>query len=425
MSSSSTEATAAWSGSSRPAIQFPEGFDPPDQAFRRNPFPVYARLREAAPLHDLGDGWWLLPRYAEINQALRDTATGNDIRRWPRPWMVGREDQRLVELMRHMMPFQHGPYHDRLRRLVQLAFTPKAVDAMQPEVTKVVDRLLGEVDDRDEFDLVSEVAHRIPSTVIATMVGVPEERRLWCSDRVIPMARTLDPDVSPAEVDSLNAGFEEVEVYLLDLVEERRHQPADDLLSGMLSAQLDGALLTDTEIVATTIILFLAGQSTTRSLITNSVVAVLSHPDQAELLREHPELDRPAAEEFLRYCGTIQMISKRVLSDIVIGDRQMREDEQLVLVLASGNRDDRVYERPDALDLTRFAHTTPRPPAVLAFGGGTHFCLGANLARMETAAVVPELIRRFPDLELAEQDLTYPGFSNRGPQRVLLRRTGG
>jgi cytochrome P450 len=298
------------------------------------------------------------------------------------------------------------------------AFTPRAVEQTQPTIERVVARLLDEVAELDEFDLVSQVAQRIPSEVMCEMLDFPLERREWAAERVLGMSRTLDPDISPAEVDALAIGLAEVEEYMLPVVAERRRDPADDLMSGLTQATVDGELLTDTEIIANIILLFLAGQSTTRSLISNAVVELFRHPDQMELLRSDPTLDRAAAEEFLRFVGTIQMLSKRALGPVTIDDVKFEEGDQAMIVLASANRDVKAYADPERMDLRRFAEGSQPPMA--SFGFGLHYCLGANLARMEVAAIVPPLVRSFPGLQMPDQVLTYPGFSNRGPNHVRL-----
>jgi cytochrome P450 len=410
-------------GTSPPSAPFPPGFELGEQSFRRDPFPVYERLRAEGGIHQIGAGIVMFSRYREVMAALRNVGVGGDIRRFPRPWMSGQEDTRLFDLVRHMVPFQGQEYHDRLRRLLVTAFTPAAVNRMLPGVERVVERILHDVAATEEFDLVSQVGELIPAEVMCEMLDFPIEHRAWAAARVLGMSRTLDPDISKQEVHDLNTGVGEVEEFLLPLVRERRRHPGEDLMSALTQAQIDGELLSDTEIVANTMILFLAGQSTTRSLISNSVTALFAQPDQLDLLRASPDLDRPAAEEFLRFVGTIQMIGQRAMTDVVIGDTELSEGEEMFLVLASANRDEDVFPNADQLDITRYAQ--PNTPPTTAFGFGSHYCLGANLARMEVAAIVPALLRRFPDLELPEQELTYPGFSNRGPEQLLLRTHGG
>jgi cytochrome P450 len=298
------------------------------------------------------------------------------------------------------------------------AFTPRAVEQTQPTIERVVARLLDEVAELDEFDLVSQVAQRIPSEVMCEMLAFPLERREWAAERVLGMSRTLDPDITPAEVDALAVGLAEVEEYMLPVVRERRANPGDDLMSGLTQAMVDGELLSDTEIIANIILLFLAGQSTTRSLISNAVVELFRHPDQLALLRADPSLDRPASEEFLRFVGTIQMITKRALGPVTIDGVEFQEGDQAMIVLASANRDPEAYAEPERMDITRFAKGSQ--PPIASFGFGLHYCLGANLARMEVTAIVPPLVRRFPDLQMPDQELTYPGYSNRGPNYVRL-----
>jgi cytochrome P450 len=321
-----------------------------------------------------------------------------------------------------MVPFQGVEYHDRLRRLLVTAFTPAAVNRMAPGVDRVVRRILDELDASDEFDLVSQVGELIPAEVMCEMLDFPMEHRAWAAARVLGMSRTLDPDIGEDEVRTLNTGVAEVEEFLLPIVRERRRHPGDDLMSALTQAQLDGELLSETEIVANTMILFLAGQSTTRSLISNSVLTLFERPDQLELLRSDPTLDRPAAEEFLRHVGTIQMIGQRAMADVIVADTELQEGDELFLVLASANRDGEVFPHADRLDITRYAQ--PNTPPTTAFGFGSHYCLGANLARMEVAAIVPALLRHFPQLALPEQDLSYPGFSNRGPDKLILTTNG-
>jgi cytochrome P450 len=302
------------------------------------------------------------------------------------------------------------------------AFTPGAIRRMQPRVDSQVAHLLDDLAEATEFDLVSQVAEHVPAAIMCEMLDFPIERREWAAERVLGMSRTLDPDMSPEEGALLVAGLGEVEEFLLPIVRHRRSHPGDDLMSGLTQAEIDGELLTDTEIVANTILLFLAGHSTTRSLATNAVLELFRFPDQMKLLRENPNLDRAATEEFLRFVGTIQMVGKRALKDVSVLETFIPEGSEVFFVLASANRDSEVYSDPERLDLTRFATGTPPPSA--AFGSGVHYCLGANLARMEVTAIVPTLIRRFPRLELPAQELWYRGFANRGPSALRLLTNG-
>ncbi len=392
-------------------------FNPMRPALRVDPHPFYRRLREKDPFHRSrpADGW-ILTRYADIQAVLGDRTFSSDERhqrRWPRlrarMARAGLPDP--YEEERASMLRLDPPDHTRLRNLVVKAFTPRAVERMRPVAEKYVGELLGRLEGRREMELVGDFAAPLPVSVIAEMLGVPvadrERFRHWSDEAV----RTLGDNTLDDRRRAL-AAMNELGEYLEVIAEERRREPREDLLSALVRAEEAGDRLSRMELFTTCVLLLVAGNETTTKLIGNAVLALLRNPDQLEILRREPERIAGAIDEFLRYDGPVQLTSRMVTEDRAFRGHELRRGQQLVLVLTAGNRDPEQFAEPDRLDVTR------RDVRHLAFGHGLHFCLGAQLARLEATLALEALVGRFPSLRLAGPIQWGDNTVLRGP-RVL------
>jgi cytochrome P450 len=319
--------------------------------------------------------------------------------------------------MCHWMLHRDPPDHTRLRGLVVKAFTARRVEDMRPRVQQVVDQTLDAIEAQGHMDLIEEFAFRLPVTIICDMLGIPEDHREIFYKSSREGGRLLDPvPMSKAEIEQANAANLASEMYFQQLFELRRKNPGDDLTSELLLAEEDGSKLTHEELTANIILLFGAGHETTVNLIGNGLLALHRNPDQLALLKAKPELLPNAIEEFLRYDSSVQLTGRVALEDIEdLGGKRIPKGEAVLCLLGSANRDPAVYpDRPDQLDIAR---PNVRP---LSFGGGIHYCLGAQLARIEAEVAIGTLLRRLPDLRLndAENPEWRPTFVLRGLKRL-------
>jgi cytochrome P450 len=393
-------------------------FNPLAPEFIRDPYPHYERLRRTDPVHLTPHGMYLASRHAEASLVLRDKRFGKDfVERSVRRYGPKIMEEPVFRSMSHWMLQQDPPDHTRLRGLVVKAFTARRVEDMRPRIQQVVDQTLDRVAHLGQMDLIEDFAFRLPVTIICDMLGIPEDHReaFYASSR--NGGRLLDPvPLSPAEIAEANAGNLMAQMYFQQLFELRRKNPGDDLTTQLVQAEEDGSKLSNEELTANIILLFGAGHETTVNLIGNGLLALYRNPDQLALLKAHPELITNAIEEFLRYDSSVQLAGRVALEDIEdLGGRKIPKGDTVLCLLGSANRDPAVYpDRPDRLDITR---QNVRP---LSFGGGIHFCLGAQLARIEAELAVTTLLRRLPDLKLDDADNPEwrPTFVLRGLKRL-------
>jgi cytochrome P450 len=360
---------------------------------RADPWPFYARLREADPVHRRPDGDWILTRYADCQGVLADPRCSSNPAHESRP----SEGSPARQAGSNLLLFLDPPDHTRLRRLVSKAFTPRRVEELRPRIAELVDALLDEVDGEPTFNLLEALAFPLPVIVICELMGVPAEDRDSLKEWSTAASRLLDPDVEGETLElGLLAGMG-LAGYFDALFEERRRQPQDDLVSGLVAAEEEGDRLSADELRAITVLLFIAGHETTMNLIGNGTYALLQHPDQLALVRDDPEMARSAIEELLRYDGPVHVTARVPTEDIDVGGTPIAAGERMVVALGAANRDPAQYPDPDRLDVTREDNRH------LTFSHGIHFCLGASLARVEGQVAIPRLLQRFPDLALAAE----------------------
>src|ERR1041385_4963691 len=372
-------------------------FNPLSPDYIRDPYPSYHRLRTTDPMHLTPFGAYVASRHAEVTLVLRDKRFGKDfVERFSRRYGPQIMEEPAIRNMRHWMLQQDPPDHTRLRGLVVKAFTARRVEDMRPRIQQIVDETLDRIIDQGRMDLIEDYAFRLPVTIICDMLGIPEDHRevFFTSSR---NGGGPPPPVAPsrAQIDEANAANLEAQAYFQQLFELRRRSPGDDLTTQLVQAEENGSKLSNEELTGNIILLFGAGHETTVNLIGNGLLALHRNPDQLALLKADPALITNAVEEFLRYDSSVQMTGRVALEDVELAGKKIPKGESVLCLLGSANRDPAVYpDRPDHLDITR---PNVRP---VSFGGGIHFCLGAQLARIEAEVAIATLLRRIPDLKL-------------------------
>jgi hypothetical protein len=372
-----------------------------------DPYSAFKHLRETQPVNLTPEGNWRLTRYADINRVLRSSDAGMRLNNGLLP---GQDEQ--VPGGGLFMLLQDPPTHTRLRKLVSKAFTPRAIEAWRPRAEAITHKLLDRVAPAGKMDLVSDLARPVPATLICELLGVPPEDQedftQWTADAThgLLTIRGIGDDETAAKVEAAGASLIG---YFNSLIESRRKNLGDDLLSVLISAEEEGDKLDPLELLSQSVGLLIAGFETTIGLIGNGLTTLIRHPDELAKLRAHPELAESAVEECLRYSGPIVASVRVTHKALTFDDYVIPADNEVVAVLASANRDPEVFEDPERFDITRYTKGKDTA-AHLSFGGGAHFCLGAHLARLETQIAIRTLVERFDDLKL-ENETTEWGRS--------------
>jgi cytochrome P450 len=386
-------------------------FNPMDPAFVADPYPTYRQLRAEDPVHHSPLGFWVLTRYEDVVAALRDPRLAKEAI----AAFVAARFGAPVPIMGLSMLDRDPPDHTRLRSLVSKAFTPRVVEGLRPRIQQIVDGLLDRVRDAGSMDLIEEFAYPIPVNVICEMLGVPVEDHERFKGWSLDIARGLDSILLPpdSEVPKRSvASRHALADYFRELIARRRASPRADLLSGLIAAEEAGDKLSENELLATCILLLIAGHETTVNLIGNGTLALLRHPDELQRLRDTPALIGSAVEELLRFDGPVQRTARIPSEDVVIDGHKIAKGEMVMPFIGAADRDPAQFPDPDRLDITR---TDNRH---IAFGWGIHFCLGAPLARVEGQIAINTLVQRFPKLALAtespefRQSLTLRGLKS-------------
>ena len=375
-------------------------YDPTSRAHLENPYPGYSKLRTRDPMHrSVLAGGLVLSRYQDCVDLLRDSRFSVDARNNSRYPTMRRGLERAggdVSRLDHPSMLQSDPpEHTRLRALVSKAFTPRAIESLESRIVAIAEELLGAVDDSDPFDVIAAYSHPLPIIVIAEMLGVPPEDRdrfrFWSDEVVLALGLA-----APSEIRRSTRAMAELDAYFKAIIDERRREPRDDLVSAMIRAEEDGYRLSQRELLATCTLLLVAGNETTAHLIGNGLLALLRNPEQLELLRSDPSLWGTAVDELLRYDPPIQLTVRAALEDLEFNGEPLSKGAGCVVLLASGNRDPGVFADPDRLDITR------RENPHLSLGHGRHVCLGAALARLEARIALRTILEHYPKLQLVD-----------------------
>lgn len=391
-----------------------EIFDPYDYDFHEDPYPVYARLRDEAPLYyNASDDFWALSRHADVHAAVKNDITFSnrmgvslDASAW------NADAHRVMSFLA-----LDGKEQTRLRKLVSAGFTPRRVRELTPQIQALADHyldaLVATCAESGEVDWIAELAGRLPMDVISEMMGVPaadrdEVRRL--ADLVVHREDGVR-DVPEA---GMTAALELIGYYA-EMVAQRRKQPSEDLTSALIEAEVEGDRLLDHEVIAFLFLMVVAGNETTTKLLGNALFHLGAHPSQLAQVFADPEDTAPVGswiEETLRHDTSSQMLARYVAEDVELHGQVVPAGSKLLVLLGSANRDERVFTAPDVFDIHR---PTDELGRIMSFGVGRHFCLGANLARLEARVVLAELVRRTSGFEVhADRAVRVHSTSVRG-----------
>ncbi|MGX7827036.1 cytochrome P450 [Actinokineospora sp. 24-640] len=399
-------------------------FNPFAPGFTDDPYPHYRELRDASPVQEHPLGFWFVTRHDDVADLLRAGLSVEQRNLAPHPV---RDQIRESSGDGHFrgkglsMLDRDPPDHTRLRSLVAKVFTPRAIEGLRPRIAALVDEGLDRLaDGGDGGDVVAELAFPLPFAVINEMLGMPLADGDHIRELTGTLVRSLEPIADPELARRVKAADAELSALCAEVIAAKRANPADDLLTALIRAEQDGDVLSDDELVAQVVLLYVAGHETTVNLVSNGVVALLRHPEQLRAIREDPALIGNAVEELLRYDSPVQSGRRVTTAPVTVGGQEIPPGSFVIVGLASANRDERFWgPTADALDITR------RDARLhVSFGAGPHHCLGAALARMEAQLALGGLIARFPGLALAG-DVEWNGRINlRGAARVPITTRG-
>ncbi|WP_272513936.1 cytochrome P450 family protein [Bacillus cereus] len=378
-------------------LSIEDGINLASAQFKEDAYEIYKESRKKQPILfvnqvEIGKEW-LITRYEDALPLLKDNRLKKD---WTNVFSQDIKNMYLSvdnsdHLTTHMLN-SDPPNHSRLRSLVQKAFTPKMIAQLDKRIERIADELISDIERKGTLNLVDDYSFPLPIIVISEMLGIPKEDqakfRIW-SHAVIASPET------PEEIKETEKQLSEFITYLQYLVDIKRKEPKEDLVSALILAESEGHKLSARELYSMIMLLIVAGHETTVNLITNTVLALLENPNQLQLLKDNPKLIDSAIEEGLRYYSPVEATTARWAAEpFQIHDRTIEKGDMVVIALASANRDETVFENPEVFDITRENNRH------IAFGHGSHFCLGAPLARLEAKIAITTLFNRMPELQI-------------------------
>jgi hypothetical protein len=382
-----------------------------DPAVLANPYPLYQRLRENDPVHwDPFLHAWVVTRYPDVITVLHKYSAD----RTPTPQQLSAmgcaELNPIASVMVKQMLFMDAPAHTRLRSLAATAFSPRRVEVLRSHIQDIADRLIDGLIDglirkrsSGRMDVIKDFAEPFPAIVTAEMLGVPvsdhEQLKGWSADFAEMLGNFQH---NPDRVQRVLKSVEEMTLYFRAAIREMERNPREGLIHALMTAEIDGARLTEEEVIANCIVTMVGGQETTTNLIGNGLLTLLRHPEEMRRLREEPALIQSAVEELLRYESPSQHTARLAPDDVMLGGKQIRKRQAVIAVMAAGNRDPERFPDPDRLDLER------KDNRHLAFGWAAHFCFGAPLARMEGQIAFATLLRRIAHIEIEPEPAEVP-----------------
>ncbi|WFA06023.1 MULTISPECIES: cytochrome P450 [Bacillus] len=367
-----------------------------DAEFWRDPYPFYEKLRSVHPVYQgtvFKYPGWYVTGYEAAAAILKDVRFQNRV---PLPETTAKYEY-LKNLQGNMLLYQNQSGHKRMRALIGKEFTPKIVESLRPDIKAAAAGLLDQLDGRKSADIVSEFAFPLASLVIAKILGVPEDERHQFRQWTANVIQTIDLTRSRQALVKGSDTAGKLISYFRDLLQKRKAHPQNDLISKFISEEK----LSEDEMLATCILLIIAGHETTVNLVSNGLLAFMKHPEQLAVLKENPLLIESAVEECLRYESPTQMTARTASEDCEISGKMIKKNEQVYVLLGAANRDPDIFKEPHVFDITR------KPNPHLAFGHGPHVCLGSSLARLEAQMAILALLERAPGLRLAASDVCY------------------
>lgn len=383
-----------------------ELYDPHSHELQENPYPVYQALRDEHPAYYNEErDFWAISRFSDVWSSVHDPGTFSSAGGIVLGQDIMADSSELLPMLISMDP----PRHDELRSLVNRGFTPKRVAALEAGMRQTTRELIAEFRDQGSFDLVQDFGAMLPTIVIADLLGVSRDDRKWfrhCSDILVQ----IDPRSEESIAGAMGTSMELYE-YFGKVIEERRKNPIDDLVSVIVAAENEGDGVTEAELRGFCFVLLLAGNETTANLISNTAAALAQQPDVRRELLNDPSLLGNAVEEFLRYDSPVQGLARTLTRDFEMHGQTMRKGVKALLLFAAANRDEREFDNPDTLDIHR------RIDRSVAFGHGIHYCLGASLARLEGRIAYEELL---PVIGEYEVDFDNSSRLHSGPIRGYM-----
>ena len=401
------------------ATSEPVFFNPLEAGYIENPWPHLAEIRNADPVHHLLTGQWGLFRYDDIFALLRDRDLSVDDRNADlsvidRAELIDREvrpNQSILNL--------DPPDHTRLRGLLSKAFTPRTIQELRPRVQQMVDTMLDQMEADGHADVVDRLAFPLPFDVISEMLGLPDADKVQIRDWSSALVKTLDPVLTEEDIAEAVVAAERMEALITEIIEWKTENPADDLLTAMINAEIDGDRMSKEELRDQVELLFVAGHETTVNLIGTGIYELLRHPDQLELLRQADMFPPTAIDELLRWVSPVQISRRIATADLTIDGRHIPSGAFVLTSLASANRDPEFWgATADALDLTR-----ANAGQHVSFGSGVHYCLGASLAKLEAEVAIGSFVKRFGAVSVVGEPEWNGRINLRGLESLIIDLT--
>ena len=372
-----------------------------------DPYPLFDTLRAEDPVHwsDRLSGW-VLTRHDDITAGHRDTRFASErasLNMEPLPPEMRQKFAPLGEHVANWLGFTDPPKHTRLRKMVARSMSAKFIAGLRPRIGEIVDGLLAKVEGKNEMDLMGEFAYPLPATVGCELLGIPPGDQDTCKDHIDALVNFVG-GVGPQLIQAAEPAYQSYQMlaeYFRELADERRRKPTDDMFTALVNGLDSGEILDETELLGLSVFLYVAGHETTVGLIINGLLSLLLHPGQLELLMNDWSLVDSAVEECLRYEAPIQLSTRLTVEDGELRGREIKKGDAVVWLLGAANRDPEVFENPHVFDIRR------KENRHVAFGVGSHFCLGAPLARLEAQLAFPALFKRYPNLRLKTEELTW------------------
>jgi cytochrome P450 len=390
--------------------------------FLNDPYPTYRRFLEEGPIHfvGMGPGFQAAFSYPLVSSLMKDgrfSAKRTGALTLNLPPERRAEFAPMVKMLGLWLLFMDPPEHSRLRKLMNKGFSPQVAEGLRPRIERLVDRMLDEMSTAEEVEFMSRFAHPFPAKVIAELLDVPEGMHadlIGWSEAIALMIG--NPGRTVAQCAAAQEALLSLTEYFRGVVAERRRNPGTDLISLLLEIEADGEVLTEDELYAQCIMLLFGGHETTRNLIGNGIYTLLQHPAQMQRLRDEPGLMRSCVEEMLRFQSPVQFLARIAKEDLELAGSPVRAGEAVLLMLGAANRDPQQFKEPDVFDPARLNN------AHLAFGAGTHFCIGNQIARLEAQTAIAKVVTRFPKMGFAgETPAWVVNFALRGFRELPLR----